>query len=231
MPYTMQPIDKSQCDEQFTKLPLSEKELILDLSRLAADLSRDELIVILKKIPQNITHLTLQAKTVSVAPLLALSELPEHITTLNLNSNNLGERSGDELVQLFAHLARHIKQLKLGDNNLHNIAEDKLAQAFQELPLLSHLYLWGNKLGEDSLEDVERQVKYNDSLRPINVEREVFAVEPYFAYKTISMPIRSMSKSIKYLDLSFNNLGNRSGAELKQLLQAIVLTDLKFKSF
>ena len=81
----------------------------------------------------------------------AFRAIPLGVTTLNLESNGLGQRTGTELAEAFRTILRSVTWLRLGENRLDQKSGAELAEAFGAFPLgVTSLDLIGNQLGRKS---------------------------------------------------------------------------------
>ena len=123
-----------------------------------------------------------------------MSEVPKECTMLNLNSNDLGAFTTQELGLMIGSLCtRNLKLLSLGFNNLGRHTGDSLSVFFKEIQDIESLDLSYNNLGAHKGLDLDK------------------------AFKVIPAPIKN-------IDLSSNNLGNCSVAALVQLMAALPKT-------
>jgi len=65
---------------------------------------------------------------------VVLASLPETVEGIDLSSNNLAQKSVDDLVYLFSHLPRHIRILRLRDNHLGTMKMNDLRIVLAALP-------------------------------------------------------------------------------------------------
>lgn len=77
------------------------------------------------------------------------AKIPPNITSLDLGSNYLCDRTGAELAQVFAAIPPNITSINLRDNDLGCLAGIELAQAFAAIPAnINSIDLSGNGLGD-----------------------------------------------------------------------------------
>ncbi|MGC1181383.1 ankyrin repeat domain-containing protein [Legionella sp.] len=124
-------------------------------SDLFAEMNADSIKAILDSVPKNVTKLKCYgAHCLLMFPCIPRNFISIEFC---VNSSHIPDRDvGDKLIQLSRALPRHLSSLNLNSSNLGGIQPDKLIELFQALPPLKSLNLTYNFLYKHNKDDLIR---------------------------------------------------------------------------
>lgn len=142
------------------------------------------------------------------------------MTDLNIEDNDLDNRTGKELAMAFAHIPAFVNTLRLGDNNLGNKSGEELAEIFAKIPLsVTSLDLRYNELGKRNGKELAIAfAKIPSSVTNLNLK---FNHLGKITGEELAMAFANIPTNVDSLVLANNELGAKSGEELAKIFSKI----------
>ena len=180
------------------------------------------LINIFEKLPNSIDFesINLSGNTFSTIELIeVIKALPQFIKHIDLSKNNLGGKTPEEIITIFEALPRFIESIDLSDNALYNINGEALASAFQALPTsIQFIKLGGNTFSTQISEDSDEAFTDLLSQSSIYLNDKVLCKQ---SSEELIKTLKGLPRSIKFIDLSESNFGDKNDTELAQIFKAL----------